>query len=144
MTPVTPVTSITSPLSRGEGPRERRQVVLLILLLTLSSCLPDVPPPPPEPTQNLVLLTDTTYWLPGELNAWRDSVLAEDYRLIVSGFPGETAADLVARLPWLLQPGVDRFVYDPRLAGPEGYDSLQTALTRWGHHAEILRFSSPE
>ncbi|MEM9929534.1 MAG: hypothetical protein AAF840_06935 [Bacteroidota bacterium] len=85
-------------------------------------------------------MTDTTRWAAPTLQAFKDSLSATGYRVLLSGYPGETAADLTARLPWLLQPGVDVFLYDERLAGPAGLDSLQQALERMNHPAEVLNF----
>lgn len=84
-----------------------------------------------------MLLTDTTRWLPGELQHYRDSLEAEDYRVLISGYPGESPAELTARLPWLLQPGVHVFVYDPALAGPAGADSLRTTIARLGREIPV-------
>lgn len=49
--------------------------------------------------------------------------------LAVSGYPLESPASLLQRLPWLLQPGVDTLYYDPALAGPELLRTLQDTLS---------------
>jgi len=85
-----------------------------------------------------VLLTDTTRWSPPALQAYRDSLTDADYRVLISGSPGESAEALMARLPWLLQPGVDLFIYDERLSGPAAQDSLRAYLTRYAHPAKVL------
>lgn len=115
------------------------------LLLTLLLLLAIAPACAPEPVaanngpaaRNLVLLTDTTQWTPGHLMNYRDSLTAAGFRVLVSGYPQESAAALAARLPWLLQPGVDVFIYDERLAGQAGLDSLRAYLARIQHPARI-------
>lgn len=108
--------------------------LLLILLLPLALAPACAPEPAAEHhvlvNRNLVLLTDTTQWSPGQLTDYRDSLTKVGYRVLVSGYPGESSAALAARLPWLLQPGVDVFLYDERLAGQAGLDSLRVYLTR--------------
>jgi len=83
------------------------------------------------------LLTDTTQWASSTLKVYKDSLENEGFRVIISGYPGETAAQLAARLPWLLQPGVDLFVYDEKRAGAAGGDSLVNYLELQGHPAEV-------
>lgn len=85
-----------------------------------------------------MLLTDTTQWAPSLLSAYKDSLTEAGYRVLVSGYPGERAGELKARLPWLLQPGVEVFLYDERLAGAAGLDSLTAYLKSVGHPG-ILR-----
>lgn len=92
-------------------------------------------------TTPLVLLTDASGWKEQDLAAYKDSLGAEGYRVIVSGYRGETAAELTARLPWLLQPGVSLFLYDEQLAGPAGADSLRRALPRLGSNASVLEIN---
>ncbi len=87
----------------------------------------------------MVVLTDSTTWSPPRLQAFRDSLQGEGFRVLISGYPAETAAEMVERLPWLLQPGVDVFLYDERLAGPAARDSLENALSRLGHPATVQR-----
>jgi len=72
------------------------------------------------------------------VNDLKDSLAAAGDRVLISGYAGETAAELIARLPWLLQPGVDLFVYDDLLAGPAGQDSLTNYLKRTRHPAEVI------
>jgi len=100
-----------------------------------------VPEEEPLRAKNLVLLTDTTQWKPPVLHRYKDSLQRAGYRVIISGTAGETAEELLARLPWLLQPGVDVFVYDERLVGSAGLDSLAAYLTRASHPATILALS---
>lgn len=112
---------------------------LLLIPFLAPACAPpdhataDAPPP----RRPLVLLTDTTQWRAGQLANYRAGLEKEGYRVLVSGYPGETPTALVARLPWLLQPGVDRFVYDVRLSGAAGADSLRQALQSLGHPARV-------
>lgn len=117
-----------------------RLLSLLLLLSLAPACAPNEPPLPPPIPKNIVLLTDTSRWAPTELQYYKDSLAAAGYRVLISGYPGETAAELLARLPWLLQPGVDKFIYDDRLAGPAGGDSLQNYLQTRGHPATVGRY----
>jgi hypothetical protein len=107
-------------------------MILTLLLLTVfaPACAPNEPPPPTKKLQHLVLLTDVKQWNGGSLITYLDSLKNEDYRVIISGYAGETADQLTSRLPWLLQPGVDMFLYDEKLAGTVGYDSLVNYLHR--------------
>lgn len=108
-----------------------RLLALLWVITLAPACAPDpAPAVAPGRTRNLVLLTDTTAWPAGALRHYRDSLTGAGFRVVVSGYPGESAAQLSGRLPWLLQPGVDVFVYDPALAGPAGLDSLRALLAR--------------
>lgn len=116
-----------------------RQLTLLLLLWLAPACAPDQPPPPPAAAQNLVLLTDTTRWAATTLRQYKDSLTTAGYRVLVSGYPGETTTALLARLPWLLQPGVDKFIYDDRLAGSKAGDSLRLFLEQRGHPAPVVR-----
>ena len=104
----------------------RPSVLLCCFVLFLApACAPDAPSAPPEaPRRNAVILTDTTRRSATALNHLRDSLRARNYRVLVSGYPGETAAELNARLPWLLQPGVHLIVYDSLLAGPGAVESV--------------------
>ncbi len=89
------------------------------------------------PTRHVVMLTDTLQT--GHLvTDFRDSLLAAGDRVLISGYPGETAEELMARLPWLLQPGVDLFIYDQDLAGKPGEDSLRNYLNRMAHPAKVI------
>ncbi len=102
-------------------------VSLPLLLLIFCTCAP----PPEENTEeirNAVILTDMASWAPGELNDLRDSLTVAGYRTLVSGTAGETESELLSRLPWLLQPGIDLLLYDPRLAGRAVLDSLDKRL----------------
>lgn len=107
-----------------------RFIAPLFVLFLAPACAPAEPPPPPQRALATVLLTDTTVWQKEALLAFRDSLEKAGNRLVISGYPGETSADLVARLPWLLQPGTGRILYDERLAGSAAADSLRTALAR--------------
>jgi hypothetical protein len=89
------------------------------------------------PVRHVVVLTDTLQ--SGNLMAgFRDSLIGAGNRVLISGFPAETAEELAARLPWLLQPGVDLFIYDQKLAGKPGEDSLRNYLDRMDHPAEVV------
>lgn len=102
----------------------------LFILFLAPACAPAEPPPPTTRALATVVLTDTTIWQKEELAALRDSLEGAGNRLVISGYSGETPADLVARLPWLLQPGTGRILYDERLAGPAAADSLRALLSR--------------
>lgn len=117
-----------------------RLLSLLLLLFIAPACSPNEPSPPPSVPKNLVLLTDAARWIPTELQHYKDSLTAAGYRVLLSGYPGESAADLLARLPWLLQPGVDKFIYDDRLAGPAAGDSLDNYLRNRRHPATVSRY----
>lgn len=110
---------------------------LLLLPFLAPACAPNEPLPARVPSKNIVLLTDTSLWKTGKLTAYKDSLSATGYRVLVSGYPGESAAGLTARLPWLLQPGVDLFIYDNKLAGEAGKDSLINYLKANDHPARI-------
>lgn len=110
----------------------------LLILLLAPACAPEAPPSPPAKSVAVVLLTDTTQWPAGELTMFRDSLETSNHRLVVSGYPGETPTDLVARLPWLLQPGTEKIIYDPRLAGPAA-DSLRAAIERLGRTVDVVK-----
>jgi hypothetical protein len=118
---------------------KRTAVLSTLLLLTFiaPACAPNEPPPERAVSRNLVLLTDTTQWNNDHLEAYKDSLTAAGYRVLVSGYPSESAAELSARLPWLLQPGVDLFLYDERLSGKPGKDSLMNFLNTTGHPARV-------
>lgn len=112
-------------------------LALLFLTFLAPACAPNEPPPASAPPKNIVLLTDTSQWESGQLTAYKDSLTTAGYRVLVSGYPGESAAELTARLPWLLQPGVDLFLYDHKLAGQAGQDSLTNFLNTMNHPAKV-------
>lgn len=89
------------------------------------------------PTRHVVMLTDTLQ-TGHQITNLRDSLLAVGDRVLISGYPDETAEELMARLPWLLQPGVDLFIYDQDLAGKPGEDSLRNYLNRMAHPAKVI------
>ena len=130
---------LPSPVGSRQAAEKRTGWGLTLLLLTFlaPACAPNEPPPPPAIPRNLVLLTDTTQWNSSALIAYKDSLAGAGYRVVVSGFPGETPAELTVRLPWLLQPGVDLFLYDENLAGVPGRDSLLNYLELQGHPAKV-------
>lgn len=112
--------------------RSRTIILFCLLVLALApACSPNEPPPPPPRPVHVVLLADTTAWPPGRLARLR-ATRPPGQRLLVTGFPGETTTELLARLPWLLQPGVDTFLYDTMSLGPTGADSVRTFLREWG------------
>jgi hypothetical protein len=76
-------------------------------------------------------------WEATTLHHLQDSLTTSGYRVITSGYPGETAAELTARLPWLLQPGVDVLLYDDRLAGAAAFDSLLLLIGGLSPHTEV-------
>ncbi len=110
---------------------------LLLLTFLAPACAPNEPPPTSPPQKNIVLLTDTTQWKTNRLATYKDSLSQAGFRVLVSGYPNESAAELTARLPWLLQPGVDLFLYDENLAGTAGYDSLVNFLKVSGHPSRL-------
>ena len=112
-------------------------LTLLLLPFLAPACAPNEPPSKRTVPKNLVLLTDTSRWEAGRLVTYKDSLGKAGYRVLVSGYAGESAAELTARLPWLLQPGVDLFIYDNRLAGKAGKDSLVSFLKASGHPAGL-------
>jgi len=114
-----------------------RSLPLLWLLFFAPACAPYESPSAGKAARKLVLLTDTTQWTPHSLASCKDSLKNEGYRVIVSGYPGESAEELINRLPWLLQPGVDMLLYDKNLAGTAGYDSLRNYLGRQTNTTEI-------
>ncbi|TXF91126.1 hypothetical protein FUA23_02545 [Neolewinella aurantiaca] len=118
-----------------------RLLSLLLLPFLAPACAPNEPAPQRKIPRNLVILTDSSDWKPGKLLRYTDSISSAGYRVLVSGYPEENAAALSARLPWLLQPGVDLFIYDDALAGPAGLDSLKNYLERTGHGAKIERIA---
>ena len=118
-----------------------RFLALLLLPFLAPACAPNEPPAERVLPQNVVLLTDSTQWETSALTAYKDSLTSAGYRVLVSGYPNESAAALTARLPWLLQPGVDLFIYDNRLAGEAGKDSITNFLKRSGHSASVLDVS---
>ncbi len=119
-----------------------RTITLLLVLFIAPACAPDhtydEAGTEVDDTQiPLVLLTDASTWEKEDLQALKDSLTEQRYRVIVSGFTGETAAALTARLPWLLQPGVGLFLYDERLSGAGAADSLRSALDRLGKETPV-------
>jgi hypothetical protein len=112
----------------------QRFLTLLFVLFLAPACAPNEQASEAEAVavvaRPIVLLTDAETWSEVGLKQYKDSLEAKNYRVIVSGFTGETVGDLVARLPWLLQPGVDLFLYDSALAGPAGADSLRAYIGR--------------
>lgn len=113
---------------------------LLFVLLLAPACAPPEDVSETPPARHVVLLTDT---LKSDklITHLRDSLVAAGNRVLISGYPEETAEQLTARLPWLLQPGVDLFIYDQDLAGKPGEDSLRNYLSRMEHPAEVISFS---
>lgn len=110
---------------------------LLLMVFLAPACAPNDAPPPPATSQNLVLLTDTALWEATELQHFQDSLATIGYRVVTSGYSGETAIELTDRLPWLLQPGVDLLLYDDRLAGAPAFDSLLRRVTLLSPHTEV-------
>lgn len=110
---------------------------LLFILLLAPACAPEhevlqskKAPPEKERPLPTVLLTDAEAWTETKLDALKDSLESTGHRVVISGYPNETAAQLAARLPWLLQPGTALIVYDPALAGVAGMDSLRAVIKR--------------
>ncbi|MFT5999261.1 MAG: hypothetical protein ACI81P_001718 [Neolewinella sp.] len=130
-----PVTIITNMYRRLTIP-----LTLLLLTILAPACAPKDPPPPSESLQNLVLLTDTTQWEATALHHLQDSLATSGYRVLTSGYSGETATELLARLPWLLQPGVDVLLYDDRLAGAAAFDSLFQQVGELSGYTEVRRW----
>ncbi|WP_157500782.1 hypothetical protein [Lewinella sp. 4G2] len=120
--------------------------LLLFLLHLAPACAPNNDSEATaEPRRtNIVVLTDTADWAPNHLRLLTEQFAKSGSRVLTSGECGETAAQLIQRLPWLLQPGVDTFYVDPRLAGPEVYDSLTNYLERQGHPAAVKRLTAKD
>lgn len=86
---------------------------VLFFLLVLTSCettSKEQLPLPFSPTYVLIL-TDTSMGTSQWVVDYRKEQLNRA-KVVVSGFPGEAAAAVLARLPWLLQPGVDTLLID--------------------------------
>ena len=119
-----------------------RILSLLLLIALAPACAPASESPSSTEAaltdKPLVLLTDTAKWPQGALQHYRDSLQAAHYRVLVSGYPGESPGEISARLPWLLQPGVSLFIYDESLAGSTGADSLRVALRRLGQEIPVV------
>lgn len=79
-----------------------------------------------------MLLTDAERWPEDRLAALKDSLQDNNFRVVVSGYPDERTDELLARLPWLLQPGIDLLLVDPDFLSPAGVDSLKTFLAERG------------
>jgi hypothetical protein len=94
--------------------------------------------------QYVVVLTDTIQWEATALHHLRDSLTASGYRVIISGYPKETTEELMARLPWLLQPGVDVLLYDDRLAGRAAFDSLMQKIGLLSPHTVVEHWALEE
>lgn len=114
-------------------------VTSLLVLLLAPACAPDNPAiTGTNRPQPLVLLTDTSQWEQTTLDTYRDSLQKTGYRVVISGFTDETSEQLLARLPWLLQPGVSLFIYDHRLAGAATEDSLRRHLQVLGRSVPVV------
>ena len=113
----------------------------LLVLLFAPACAPEKAPDVRRISRPTVLLTAAESWSGNTLEAFRDSLESTGHRVVVSGYAGETAADLATRLPWLLQPGTTLILYDIKLAGPAGADSLRTVIDRLNRAVEVREVS---
>ena len=68
--------------------------------------------PGEEEIRNAVLLIDPLHTRARAQDSLRTALEADGYRVLLSPTTGESTAETVARLPWLLQPGVGLVVYD--------------------------------
>lgn len=125
-------------------PRWQHTFLKGILSLLLLGCLAPACSPKDEQSapeddslRHLILLTNAARWPEDELAVLRDSLAGEGCRVIVSGYPGEGVKQLVERLPWLLQPGVDVLLCDPKFLPATAVDSLRAYLDATGHPAEV-------
>ena len=113
----------------------------LLALLLAPACAPDRPGRTVASTKKVIVLSDSSDWVTGD--AVRQYLRTAVTRTLVSGDSTDTAVGLARRLPWLLQPGVDTFYYDHRLAGRAGLDSLTRILKRLEHPAAVITFTGP-
>ena len=85
---------------------------IFLFSLMLASCQPDQNVEKANLSSTYVLiLADTSTQVPPWLINYRKSSLKNN-KIVVSGYPAETHNELLARLPWLLQPGVDTLIID--------------------------------
>lgn len=118
--------------------RSRHYLTLFVLLNLAPACAPEKETQEASPPKKVVVLTDSTSWQPGgTVETKVNRLRKEKVRLLISGSPGETGEDLIARLPWLLQPGLDTLYYDANLAGEATADSLRTFLRAQSHPAIV-------
>ena len=68
--------------------------------------------PGEDEIRNAVLLIDTLRTRARARDSLREVLESDGYRVLLSPTTGEEVGETVARLPWLLQPGVGVIVYD--------------------------------
>jgi len=83
----------------------------LFLIALLTGCAPNATTSKELDPTYVLLLADTSLQTPEWLTAYRRNS-AHHVTVVVSGEPGETTDQLLRRLPWLLQPGVDTLYID--------------------------------
>ena len=99
----------------------------ILSMLLLTACGPSVPEWQAEHSTYVLLLADTSRNTPRWVTTYRQSV-SPQVTVVVSGDPNETTEQLLQRLPWLLQPGVDTIYID------RGYDNrnrICDSLAKW-------------
>lgn len=90
-----------------------------------------------EPGAYVLVLTDTSKTIP----PWLEELRKEETggrTLVVSGYPGERVAELMTRIPWLLQPGVDSLIIGPDY---EGGKRICDSLIKWSPHTVCYSMS---
>lgn len=99
---------------------------LFVLALLLVNCQTEtVQEATPPPSTYTLVLTDTTVAAPSWLGDYNKKTSLGN-KTVISGFPHETPDEVIARLPWMLQPGVDTLLIDQRFLpnGQEICDSV--------------------
>ncbi|MEO1255983.1 MAG: hypothetical protein AAFY41_14025, partial [Bacteroidota bacterium] len=96
----------------------------ILSMLLLTACGPSVPEWQAEHSTYVLLLADTSRNTPRWVTTYRQSV-SPQVTVVVSGDPNETTEQILQRLPWLLQPGVDTlYVSEDYQEGTRICDSL--------------------
>lgn len=112
------------------------------MLCLVPACAPNKPPDANTEKRKVVFLTDSTHWTDSYTSDLRVMLEEEGARTLVSGEADETLGNLLSRLPWLLQPGVDVFYLDRNFAGQHAKDSLEANLSQLGYMVEIVEYST--
>ncbi|NJC26447.1 hypothetical protein [Neolewinella antarctica] len=119
--------------------RQTIQLALLLYVLAWApACAPNGPTEEKARQLKVVILTDSTAWVDDRIRKLGAQLASEGARVLYSGDSTDSATTLTARIPWLLQPGVDVIYYDTALAGEGTGDSVASVLLRLGHPAELI------
>ncbi len=113
-------------------------IALLFTSIIAPACSPEKTSLSPAVSTRVVLLTDSTKWRTDRWLRLKKQLSDNGHRVLISGEADESARSLSERLPWLLQPGVDTFYYDLRLAGRAGADTLLARLGAADHPAAVI------